>query len=300
VQQAPNKLEQIKESTAKRFEESKVVALQLKDRALAITICDDVSLGMANQLLSQINQHFKVVEEKRKALKQPYLEAGKIIDEIAKQILTPLDEAIDSGKKKLKVWNEEQDKIRQEAQKAIDAEKNMITAIDNQLFGKIANCITKQQCIELAASINQKFPALESIKNFRKEAGDVKAKYLNLLQTKIETFEKIELRGPDIATQISKMREQEEVVKQQTIEAAQNVEDKKQDLSANLAVAAPKSQTRKVWKFEVKNLAEVPQSLLQINEAAVKEWMKANKESLKHDTVTNGIRFYIDEVPVLK
>jgi hypothetical protein len=50
---------------------------------------------------------------------------------------------------------------------------------------------------------------------------------------------------------------------------------------------------RHVWKFELVDKSQLPPEWITIDEEAVKEWMKENKDGLT-ESVVNGVKFYKD------
>ena len=161
-----------------KLQSTKDVFIQLSEEALQIKVTDDVSLAIANQKLSAVNNHLKLIEEKRTELKKPYLDAGKKVDAVAKDLSETLNNSIQYLKNQIKEWNLELLRREQELKQQAPA---------NSLFED---------------NINHELAMLESQK-------------------------------------------------------ASNV--------------------RHNWKFDVVDLSRVPVQFLMIDEAKVREWIKANK-----------------------
>lgn len=51
-------------------------------------------------------------------------------------------------------------------------------------------------------------------------------------------------------------------------------------------------RVRRVWKFEVISLADVPREFLMIDESKVKQFMESKKDTLVDGGVVNGIKFF--------
>lgn len=184
-----------------KLQSTKDVFIQLSEEALQIKVTDDVSLAIANQKLSAVNNHLKLIEEKRTELKKPYLDAGKKVDSIAKDLSEPLNNSIQYLKNQIKEWNLELLRREQELKQQAPA---------NSLFED---------------SINHELAMLESQK-------------------------------------------------------ASNI--------------------RHNWKFDVVDISKVPVQFLMVDEAKVREWIKANKESLNDGDVIAGIKFYKEVSVVTK
>lgn len=184
-----------------KLQSTKDVFIQLSEEALQIKVTDDVSLAIANQKLSAVNNHLKLIEEKRTELKKPYLDAGKKVDSIAKDLSEPLNNSIQYLKNQIKEWNLELLRREQELKQQAPA---------NSLFED---------------SINHELAMLESQK-------------------------------------------------------ASNI--------------------RHNWKFDVVDISKVPVQFLMVDEAKVREWIKANKESLNDGDIIAGIKFYKEVSVVTK
>lgn len=184
-----------------KLQSTKDVFIQLSEEALQIKVTDDVSLAIANQKLSAVNNHLKLIEEKRTELKKPYLDAGKKVDSIAKDLSEPLNNSIQYLKNQIKEWNLELLRREQELKQQAPV---------NSLFED---------------SINHELAMLESQK-------------------------------------------------------ASNI--------------------RHNWKFDVVDLSRVPVQFLMVDEAKVREWIKANKESLNDGDIIAGIKFYKEVSVVTK
>lgn len=184
-----------------KLQSTKDVFIQLSEEALQIKVTDDVSLAIANQKLSAVNNHLKLIEEKRTELKKPYLDAGKKVDSIAKDLSEPLNNSIQYLKNQIKEWNLELLRREQELKQQ---------APTNSLF---------------EGNINHELAMLESQK-------------------------------------------------------ASNI--------------------RHNWKFDVVDISKVPVQFLMVDETKVREWIKANKESLNDGDVIAGIKFYKEASVVTK
>lgn len=78
---------------------------------------DDASLGRCGELVKQIRAADKVVEDAHRTVKQPYLDAGRVVDEMKKALSNPLIAAKAAVERKQSVYAEEQRQIALAAQR---------------------------------------------------------------------------------------------------------------------------------------------------------------------------------------
>ena len=116
-----------------KLQSTKDVFIQLSEEALQIKVTDDVSLAIANQKLSAVNNHLKLIEEKRTELKKPYLDAGKKVDSIAKDLSEPLNNSIQYLKNQIKEWNLELTRREQELKQQAPANSLFEDSINHEL-----------------------------------------------------------------------------------------------------------------------------------------------------------------------
>ena len=116
-----------------KLQSTKDVFIQLSEEALQIKVTDDVSLAIANQKLSAVNNHLKLIEEKRTELKKPYLDAGKKVDAVAKDLSEPLNNSIQYLKNQIKEWNLELLRREQELKQQAPANSLFEDNINHEL-----------------------------------------------------------------------------------------------------------------------------------------------------------------------
>lgn len=69
-----------------------------------IKVTDEVTLAIGQQNLSKANNMLTLVEDKRKTIKQPYLDAGKLVDNTAKSLTEELNKGIGHIKTQVGNW----------------------------------------------------------------------------------------------------------------------------------------------------------------------------------------------------
>ena len=122
----------------------------------------------ANDDLKIIKAKYREIEEKRKFLKEPALEQGRRIDAMFRPALDTLSSAERAYKKSMGAWQDEQDRIRREAEaKAralfLKAEQERIKALDSGNDKKLAKAEEK---IAAAAALVEAAPEVPKAAGF--------------------------------------------------------------------------------------------------------------------------------------
>lgn len=293
-------LEKLKSDAELRFEGVKKLALELQAQAKAIDIKDETTLAMANQLLSKVKDHEKAVDERRKTLKKPYYDAGVIIDATAKSILAPLQDAMETGKTKLRVWNEQQQAIIDQQNKELEKQKKFLEDIIKQIKEKCDKCVTPGQCISLSASIEKLFPAKEKFGPYGEQAMIQKKLYIDLLKTKHDAIAAA-LSGETGSTEaITTMKDAEADVKATSAEVIEQATVVAEEIKEANKGSVVKGSVRRVWKAQVVDHDKLPRRWLCPNMDAINKYLADNKINMMSPYEIDGVKFYIDEVPVIK
>lgn len=95
-----------KSSAELSFGNTKEQIATLATNVAEVEIFDESSLSIATNISVRLNGILKKIDSKRKELKNPYLKAGKIIDEIAKELSENGNAAIASAKAKILFYND--------------------------------------------------------------------------------------------------------------------------------------------------------------------------------------------------
>lgn len=126
----------VKSDVMQQFGSTKIHIQSLALMVSEVDIQDESSLSIATGLAIQLNGVIKKIEEKRKILKEPFLDAGKVIDGIAKDLTGDGNEAIKSAKAKILFWNDRVKEKKIEELSSVDEqfplEKEEIITIVNQ------------------------------------------------------------------------------------------------------------------------------------------------------------------------
>lgn len=301
-----------------------------------LVVESDEALIIAENNVAEVQTILKNIETVRKLRKAPYMEAGKAIDDYAKELAGPLAEIKDQitsvigNYKKVQeaAKRAEAEKIRQEAEKKAKEqaeEADRIHRIQTQFNARIyggswfaqsgerkssAGCINPDDCDKLSEIIKAKVPKPKDftyLQNDYKEMLD-KAKTLlaehkaNLINLNSESKPLRE----DAENQINeakiragiKSQEEKKKMSDEIIDSA-----KKDIKSAEKQADEAGKGLRKVLKFEVIDFDKVPKEFLSVNETKVREWALEHKEQVKNSmngekTALEGIRFYFEETYV--
>lgn len=281
---AEQKIEKIKSVTHKQCEAIIAEAKQLSERCKSIKITDEGTLAMANQLLSTTNQLKNKAEAGRKKMKAPYIDAGKAIDAVLNEnIIDPLEEAIAFGKKMISEFNEAQKKLAQAANEKNQKIYAALKGMESALNAKLGTISEPEQCEKLIEDIKTKWPKATAMGQYANESETARASFLKALEAKKQFL-------------LGKTTEQpKEVVSEPII------------YSPVAQVVAPKSNVRRVAKFEVIDEATIPRSLLSLDESKIREYIKSKKEIFdkmlsegKTETMFGGVRIYFEEIPVIR
>lgn len=295
---------------------------------MQIKVMDESTLSIGQQNLSKANQIAKSIEEKRKAIKAPYLDAGKLIDKTCNDLVAQVEKGIEHIKLEIKNWEEAkrskekeaQDEIERQLaetralQEADEARKKEITDYINlkalpNLKHYYNTAITAELCDKNVEFIEKNFPPASRFKEFAQQAFELRDQYINLIKTKKQQFasvsaaelelikqkEALELEKAKLAEKEAELKAIEEkaaALKLQQ-EAEANALAEKEKLQAQAELEKTKN-VRSVWRYEIENKMAIPMDWLVLDDSKVKEYIKQNKDVLRDGQWINGIKFYKD------
>ena len=295
------------------FEQTKEVLTEIAAQVIQIKVSDSTTLSIANQKMTFVNGHLKEIEAKRKELKQPFLDGGKLVDDTAKELSSVLDPALKHLKSEVGNWQIEvlrqerelQQKALEEARKKEDEAKavaeqsrvvNYISQVKDWLEKGLASCATIEHGQSMLASMAGLQPK-EMMGDYQAEYGSLVEMYQKLFRTKLGELEgkiakgttqnHIDVLGGQLNDHIDSLKEQIEVKKQEVSavesEILSEVASLQEDKASNVAF---------LWKFDVVSPENVPQMFMSIDEKKIREWMGNNKENLKDGETIYGVKFY--------
>lgn len=289
-----------------------------------LEIVDPTSEKIAEEMLGSLNQVLKKIENRKDILKRPALDHNKFADAAYKYIVGPGLKTVELGKDKIAAYREavriqksaeESARIKELASKEseVDMKKVQLEKEMNGLFLVEHEAIIKVCSIDeipvlkawydtycapattvINASLAPSFPQMiqESVnrmialKDARKAfIADKNQKVWDLAYNKV--FAEFKLSNSKLAALIDESVEEQSQALQVAIQAAQIEGEEK-----------PKG--RFVWDYEVVSWKDVPESLKMIDDKAVKNILAQYKDQIKDGDILEGIRYFKEEIVVLR
>lgn len=308
-------------SSAVAFEQTKEMLMELHDQVIQIKVTDSTTLGIANQKMSNVNNHLKEIEAKRKELKEPFIKGGKLVDDTAKELSGVLEPALKHLKTEVGNWqlevlrkeNELKQKALEEARKkeeeakAIAEEQRIVSYIaqvKDWLQKGLETCTTTPHADNMIQSMKGLQPA-GVMGKYSQEYGALVEMYTTLFNTKLgelkgsiaagTTESHIEILGGQLNDHIDTIKQQVKEKQKELTEVETQIVQEVAKLEEEKA-----SNVRFNWKFDVVDEGKVPSIFMSVDEKKIRDWMNTNKDNLKDGEVIYGIKFYKDIVVVTK
>lgn len=261
-------------SSLLKFENVKLQLDKAAETCLQIKVTDENSLAVCENQMGKVNELIKAVEFVRVAEKKPYFEKCKAIDSAAAYVSESSEEALNHLK------NEKIAYIRK-----VEAENKRKLELNNAF-------------IKLKEYLEEKLNQSDGMLNFKTIIAKLEEP-VNKEKWQ-ELTEQVELSNKNYLT-LFKLKEKElEGGSTNIIDDAINkamIEEAKANIeSADVPKVEVEviSKVRRLWTFEVVDINSVPKELLMVDESKVKEYLKANSDSLEDGKVVNGIKYYKD------
>ena len=309
------------------------------DKCEAIEIVDEASLQVGRQQLKVLNQTIKAIDEQRKIIKAPYWDACKKIDAVANMLVERAQAVVDAGKRKISDYEIEAKKradelviqAEMEAEAKLKENQAKINAA-NQMTQKIADYekdaldafSAASNIDELKAAheqyIKPGFPGPEewgdqqtAAKAMFKRIVDFKDNRKKALLQQKELAEQgqelsaLEKKKLALKAEMEKLEAEEKAEQERLAAEAAAAEQKRKDdelakmrEQAVIQTSSPNVGTmRETISWELNNWDKVPEEWKQLNEDAIKIFIKEHKGSIVNGSIVNGVRFLIDRKPVL-
>lgn len=269
------------------FDAMKAQAQALADLCNQITITDEVTLGIAKQNLSKANDKVKQIEAIRITAKAPYLAAGKEIDSMAKALSSPIEDAVNAGKKKILAYEAIKEQERQKEIARINNIKSSIQRYADDAIMHMSAAKTEAELIEVHFKWIKQFPGQERWFEFMEDAAQMRQTLLDFAKAR-----KIEINTPDQADAATT-----EIIEQYVKDTIESVGSNK---IAEIEDVAPTKGIRTNWTFEVIDISQVPLKYLMVDEKKIKEYIKENKDKLTDGLVVKGIKFLTEKTVTLR
>ena len=288
---------------------------------------------IAENNASQLQEILKNIETVRTIRKKPNFDAGKMIDEFAKGMRKPLEQAKEKiggaianfKRVQAAAKTAEAEKIKKAAGNLADekaAEADRINRIQSQLVARIyggwwmnknnerkssAGALKTDDCDAIAETIKDNIPKSDAfthlaedyetaITGIKKNLSEHKANLINLSsdsKTLREDAQKLINKAKNRAG-IETVEKKEEMTKEIVSEA------KKEIKSADKQVAEAGKGMRKTLHFEVTEFDKIPREFLALDETKVREWANENKVNVKQkmkdgEVVIDGLNFFLKD-----
>ena len=266
-----------------QFEALKKASQEIANICNLLTITDSVTLAIATQNLSKAKMQIDAIDKLRKEVKDPHWQKCVQIDKLAAGLSTPIEQAFNAGKVKIKAFNDAKLAKAIKEQNRIKAIKDAIQAYSNTFIEKINKCTTESGLLEMNAQYIKKFPDEETWFEFMAEAQEMRKNLHDYVKAR-----KIQILTPNESDD-----ETVEEIKNQIIEKMEAVGVQE---IANASYSTTTS-FRGTWKAELIDINAVPKDWLIVDDKKVKEYLKQQKDAgqLKDGDLKNGFRFYIDK-----
>ena len=261
-------------TSLKQFEGLKQQLDESANQCLKIKVTDPSSLKVCENSLSKFNDIVKAVEDKHKELKKPHWDNCTAIDGAKNYVLNFEVDPIKYLKDEKLAYIAA---VEKENKRKKDLEDNFML-VKNKLNDDLAEIQVVESC-EHYIGILGKPVNKEKWQELTPQVEELYKNYITLFELKKKELETTETASPDEIIAIQQVAEEAKA----KIEVA--------------AVVTPIQtvsigKTRKTWKFEVANIADVPKQWLCVDEEKVKEYMAIQKDVLVDGQVIKGIKFY--------
>lgn len=260
-------------SSLLKFENVKLQLDKAAETCLQIKVTDENSLAICENSLGKINELVKAVEKVRKDEKEPHFEKCKAIDAAAAYVSELPEVALKHLKDEkiayIKVV-EAENKRKKDIQDSIEKTKTWCQS-RLEMAKDYADC---DLCINRLLEVLDREAVYQE---FFPQIQEVVSDYTRLFRLKQQ---ELSAESPD----------ELEAIKEVQAEIKQNIE------SADVPKVEVEviSKVRRPWTFEVVDINSVPKEFLMVDESKVKEYLKANSDSLEDGKVVNGIKYYKD------
>lgn len=278
---------------------------------VSIDIKDNDSLEIVKAKSTALNKVVNKVDAERKRLKEPYLKAGKVIDEIAKEVIGNAPEVIEKSKKAIADYIDEVTNEALVKEQALrEQEEKRLKEIEDEKYSfrkklddlkefcenageKMQSCKTMDDLKVVYLKIIADFPDIDSFGEYKEVALLAKNQ---LIALKDELKNSLNIGKPGKATTKVNIDEiADEVIAKSNENAQEQIQETVLQTSIDLAqnnVDHITSGAKTIkWNYELVDFNKVPLSWLQVNPDAVEEYIIANKANLKDGFVVNGIKF---------
>lgn len=269
-----------------QFNALKKQATDIAEQCNLICITDEITLGIANQQLSQLNATIKNVDALHKQVKEIHLKNCQAIDGLRKTLHDPMASALINGKNKILAWNNEVKRIAMEKQNRIIKITNAIKDYSNDAIAEMDNCKTMEELREVRERLVVNHPGAE--------------KWFEFLPNFLETRNTLNEYAKSVKTRILTPAQAD---KDETIAIAEVIQEANNQIGTEAlaeTVVTKLKGSRSTWKWKVYDIESVPFDWLMVDKEEVNEYIRNHKDILVDNGVNNGIQFYIEETLTIR
>ncbi len=261
-------------SSLLKFENVKLQLDKAAETCLQIKVTDENSLAICEQNLGKINELVKAVESVRKSEKEPHFEKCKAIDAAAAYVSELPEVALKHLKDEKIAYIR---KIEEEKKRRVELE-NRYNTLKTFLEEEYNKTETEERCNYF-------------LNKFSEDINGAKwGDFVPKIQTLYKSYHTLFLAKREELSGKTTSLFQDIFTETLIGEAKANIE------SADVPKVEVEviSKIRRPWTYEVVDINLVPKEFLIVDESKVKEYLKANSDSLEDGKVVNGIKYYRD------
>lgn len=206
------------ETKLKKFNVFEAKGIEIKNRASEVVIKTPEDLQPANWIFKECQTIEKETEDLRVWLTKPLNDEVKKINNFAKEILMPIEEAKVLVKGKILLYNEEQEKIRME-----EAEKERKRLEEIRLKEEAERKVREEEERKIREAEEAKLEAIrkqqeEERKKIEAEQNENKRKEMEIERRKLEEQAKIEKEKMEIERKVREMEAERKRIEEERAE----------------------------------------------------------------------------------
>lgn len=315
------------------FKEINTKTDHFTEYALDIVVESNETLLIAENNSSELQEILKNIESVRKIRKDPYYKTGQLIDEFAKNLRLPLEQAKDKIIGAITNYKRIQEATaRIESQKVIanaeavadlkaeEADKmhRIHTQMNARMYGgwwmnkdnvrkSSAGCIKPEDCTIVLDIVINKVPKSDTLVHMAEE-------YDEMLKTIKKNISEHQANLINLSSDSKTLREDaQKSINEAKMRAGIKTEEKKAELTEEIVKNAKKEikeaekevkeagkGVRKTLKFEVTDFDKVPRKFLTLDEVKVRAWVAEHKDEVKQkitdgEVIIDGLNFFLED-----
>lgn len=311
-----------------KVEAVKAVISGYADLCKELVVDSEATESKALEMLGNLKDVIKKVEDKHTIAKKPYLEGGRFIDGVKKSILGDAEKVITDGKQKIACFREiERKRIEAEnLARLAEAEKAVIVA-DEQKEEHVNDYLTQinavyilhneaiERCsmtkntdelkawhLEFSNSTSTKFNTklapdfadyIKMVFEYMVKLKDLRKNWLSHDSRDAGTWNIVKADAQEVCSKLNQ-------IAIEAIDAQPKLVNDSIELQAAQIEAEVKKPGRWKWEYELEDFSQVPEDWKMLNPDVVAEYISKKKDTLKSGDVFCGVKFIEKEVIVIR